>query len=77
MEEHYLPVSPSGRNRAPATNAVRRGEQNRRRGPHFPVEREVELAELGGRLRGEGRMEQISECGCLISTGDLPTPGTG
>jgi hypothetical protein len=77
MEEHYLPVSPSGRNRTPATNAVRRGEQNRRRGPRFPVEGEVELAELGGRLRGEGRLEQISECGCLISARDLPTPGTG
>ena len=77
MEEHYLPVSPSGRNRTPATNAVCRGEQNRRRGPRYPVEGEVDLAELGGRSRGEGRVEQISECGCLISARDLPTPGTG
>jgi hypothetical protein len=77
MEEHYLPVSPSGRNRTPATNAVRRGERNRRRGPRSPLEGEVDLAELGERLRGEGRLEQISEGGCLISAGDLPTRGTG
>jgi hypothetical protein len=25
----------------------------------------------------EGRLEQISELGCLISAGDLLTPGTG
>jgi hypothetical protein len=77
MEEHYLPVVPSRPNRTPATNVFRRGEQNRRRGPRFPVEGEVDLAEPGGRSRGEGRLEQISECGCLISARDLPTPGTG
>jgi hypothetical protein len=38
------------------------------------VEGEVDLAELGGRLRGEGRVEQISEFGCLISARDRPTP---
>jgi hypothetical protein len=78
MEEQYLPVTPSGANRTPATNTFRRGEQNRRRGLRFPVEGEADLAELGGRSRGEGRLEQISECGCLISAArDLPTPGTG
>ncbi|MGA7928149.1 MAG: PilZ domain-containing protein [Candidatus Sulfotelmatobacter sp.] len=77
MEEQYLPVTPSGANRTPATNTFRRGEQNRRRGLRFPVEGEADLAELGGRSRGEGRLEQISECGCLISARDLPTPGTG
>ena len=34
------------------------------------------MAEIGGRSRVEGRLEQISECGCLISAGDLLTPGT-
>jgi PilZ domain len=76
MEEQYLPVSPSGPNKTPATNPVRRGEQNRRRGPRFGVEGEVDLAELGGRSRGEGRLEQISECGCVVSARDLPKPGT-
>src|ERR1019366_3255666 len=59
MEEQYLPVSPSGPNRAPVMNAFRRGEQNRRRAPRFEVEGEANLAELSGRSHGEGRLEQI------------------
>jgi ribosomal 50S subunit-recycling heat shock protein len=77
MEEQYLPVIPSGPNRTSATTAFRSGEQNRRRAPRFPVEGEVNLAELGGHSHGEGRLEEISEYGCLIHAGDLPTPGTG
>jgi hypothetical protein len=77
MEEQYLPVAPSGPNRAPVMNAFRRGEQNRRRGPRFTVKGEANVAELGGRSHGEGRLEQISEYGCLINGSDLPTPGTG
>ena len=77
MEEQYLPVVPSGPNRTPGLTAFRRGEQNRRRGPRFPVEGEASLAELGGRSHGEGRLEQISEYGCLINAHDLPMPGTG
>ncbi len=38
---------------------------------------EPTLAEIGGRSRVEGRLEQISEYGCLVSAGDLLTPGTG
>ena len=77
MEEQYLPVIPSGPNRTPAMNAFRRGAQNRRRRARFPVEGEADLSEIGGRSHGEGRLEQISECGCLISASDLLTPGTG
>jgi hypothetical protein len=77
MEEQYLPVIPSGPNRPPVMTAFRRGGQNRRRAPRFPVEGEANLAELGGRSHGEGRLEQISEYGCLIHAGDLPMPGTG
>ena len=58
-------------------NAFRRGEQNRRRGPRFQVEGEADLAEIGGLSHVEGRLEQISEYGCLISASDLLTPGTG
>ena len=77
MEEQYLPVIPSGPNRIPVMNAFHRSEQNRRRGPRFTVKGEANLAELSGRSHGEGRLEQISAYGCLISTGDLLTPGTG
>lgn len=77
MEEHYLPVVPPGPNRMSAMNAFGRSEQNRRRRPRFHVEGGADLAEIGGQSRVEGRLEQISECGCLISASDLLTPGTG
>jgi len=77
MEEQYLPVIPAGPNRRPTMNAFRRGEQNRRRRPRFQIDGGADVAEIGGRSRVEGRLEQISECGCLISAGDLLRPGTG
>jgi hypothetical protein len=76
MEEQYLPVISTGQNRTSTITPFRRGEQNRRRGQRFPVEGEANLAELGGRSHGEGRLEQISEYGCLIRAGDLPATGT-
>jgi PilZ domain len=76
MEEQYLPVKPNGPSRAPAMNAFRKGEQNRRRHPRFTVKGAVDLAQVGGNSRMEGRLEQISEYGCLISTSDLLEPGT-
>lgn len=76
MEEQYLPVIPSGPNRTPTMTTFRRGGQNRRRAPRFSVEGAANLAELDGRCHGEGRLEQISECGCLITGNDLLTPGT-
>ncbi len=77
MEEQYLPVIPDGPSRKQAMNTFRRGEQNRRRRPRYSVEGGADLAEIGGRSHVEGRLEQISEYGCLISAGDLLTPGTG
>lgn len=77
MEEQYLPVIPAGPNARPAMTAFRSGDQNRRRRPRFAVEGGADLAEIGGQSRVEGRVEQISECGCLIRTGDLLVPGTG
>jgi len=76
MEEQYLPVVPSGPNGTPAMN-FRRGGLNRRRRPRYQVEGGADMAEVGGRSRVEGRLEEISEYGCLISAGDLLTPGTG
>jgi len=76
MDEQYLPVVPGGPNRALAMNDFRRGQLNRRRRPRFHVEGEADLAEIGGQSRMEGRLEQISEYGCLINAGELLTPGT-
>ncbi len=77
MEEQYLPVGGDLPKHRPLTNRSLRGEQNRRRSPRFQVEGDADLAEIGGRSHVEGRLEQISEHGCLISAGNLLTPGTG
>jgi len=76
MEEQYLPVIPDLPYRKQPMNAFRRGEQNRRRRPRFHVDGDANLAEIGGFSRVEGRLEELSELGCLISSGDLLTPGT-
>ncbi|MFZ0417184.1 MAG: PilZ domain-containing protein [Candidatus Sulfotelmatobacter sp.] len=76
-QEHYLPILPEGQKKRPATNVVRTGEQNRRRSPRFHVKGEADLMEIGGRSTVEGRVEQLSEFGCLISARDLLVPGTG
>jgi hypothetical protein len=77
MEEQYLPVIPPALSRRPVMNAFGRGEQNRRRRPRYQVEGGADVAEIGGQSRVEGRLEELSECGCLISANDLLTPGTG
>jgi hypothetical protein len=77
MEEQYLPVIPDGPRAKPAMNAFRGGQQNRRRRPRFLVEGGADLAEIGGSAHVEGRLEQISEYGCLISASNLLVPGTG
>jgi hypothetical protein len=76
MEEQYLPIIPDGPNRKPVMNAFRKGDQNRRRRPRFHVEGGADVAEIGGRSRVDGQLEEISEYGCLISAGSLLTPGT-
>jgi hypothetical protein len=75
VEEHYLPMISVGDGR-PAMNAFRRQEQNRRRRPRFHVQGGADVVEVGGLSRVEGRLEQISEYGCLISASNLPAPGT-
>jgi hypothetical protein len=74
-EERYLPFA-SASSQRPSMNALNKGMQNRRRGPRFSVEGGADVAEIGGGSRVEGRLEQISECGCLISASDLLEPGT-
>jgi len=76
-EEQYLPVIPPALNRKPVMNAFGRVEQNRRRRPRYLVDGGADVAEIGGQSRVEGRLEELSEFGCLISAADLLTPGTG
>jgi hypothetical protein len=79
MQEQYLPILADGgpkNKKQTAMNTFSRGDQNRRRRPRFQVEGEADLMEIGGRS-SVGRLEQLSEYGCLISASDLLVPGTG
>jgi hypothetical protein len=76
LQEQYLPVIPPAPSARTAMNAFHRDQQNRRRRPRFPVRGGANLEEIGGRSHMEGRLEQISECGCLITTSNLLRPGT-
>ena len=77
MQEQYLPIrADGGPKKRTAMNPFSRGDQNRRRRPRFQVEGEADLMEVGGRS-SVGRLEEISEYGCLISASDLLVPGTG
>jgi hypothetical protein len=76
MQEQYLPILAGGQGKKPVMNAVRIGEQNRRRGPRFKVEGEADLAQMNGSGRVGGRVEQLSELGCLISASNLLVAGT-
>jgi len=82
MQEQYLPIIPDGPKKRPVMNTFRRGDQNRRRSPRFQVEGEADLLRIAGPSGAgsssvEGRVEQISEYGCLVSASDLLVPGTG
>jgi hypothetical protein len=77
MEEQYLPVISGGPSQKPVTDALGGPMQNRRRRPRFSVEGGAEVTEIGVETRLEGRLEDISEYGCLISANNLLiAPGT-
>jgi hypothetical protein len=76
MEEQYLPVNSEAALKS-LGDRLRRGDENRRRSPRFQVEGNADLAEIGGRSGMAGRLEQISQHGCMISADDRITPGTG
>jgi hypothetical protein len=76
MEEQYLPIIAESNGQKRPMNGFSRGEKNRRRRPRFQVEGAVNLAEVGGRSPVEGRLEEISEYGCLIRSSDPLAPGT-
>lgn len=76
MEEQYLPVASAKPNKKLAMNAFHRGTQNRRRAPRFVVEGGADVAVIGGLARMEGRLEEISEGGCMITASDPLAPGT-
>lgn len=70
MEEQYQPVILGG-NRMPAS---RRGEENRRRRPRFSAAGKADV--IAGLQRSEGDLQQLSECGARIATGNVMLPGT-
>ncbi|MFZ1006753.1 MAG: PilZ domain-containing protein [Candidatus Sulfotelmatobacter sp.] len=76
-QEQYLPVVPEGANRMSRLSTGHVAGQNRRRRPRFEVEGGADVTEIGGQSHVKGRLEQISEYGCLITAGGLLVPGTG
>ncbi len=76
LQEQYLPMIPRPYKKT-AMNAFHRSEQNRRRRPRYQVNGGAAVTEIGGSSHMEGRLEQISEYGCLITSADLLAPGTG
>lgn len=77
MQESYLPIDTVEPGKLRAIQTLRKGDQNRRRSPRFRVEGDADLLRVEGNLRLEGKLQQLSEFGCLISAGDLLIPGTG
>lgn len=77
MEEQYLPLIPGDPRRKTVLKAFGSREQNRRRRPRYQVKGGADVAAIGGASHVEGRLEEISEYGCLVSAGDLLAPGTG
>jgi PilZ domain len=76
MQEQYLPINPDGAKKRTSMNTFGRVEQNRRQHPRFQVEGGADLLQIGGQSSLEGRVEQISEYGCLVSASNLLVPGT-
>jgi ribosomal 50S subunit-recycling heat shock protein len=77
MEEQYLPMIPDAKYKKSAAPTTSNSTQNRRRRPRYSVRGEADVLETGGNSRREGRLEQISEYGCLIKASNPPAPGTG
>ncbi|MGB8579792.1 MAG: PilZ domain-containing protein [Candidatus Sulfotelmatobacter sp.] len=77
MQEQYLPINPDAPKKKTSMNSFGRTDQNRRRHPRFDVEGGADLLEIGGQSSVEGRVEQLSEYGCLVSATNLLVPGTG
>lgn len=77
MQATYLPMDPAEPGKRPPVRTLRKGDQNRRRGPRFQVDGGADVLHLERNSRQEGKLEQLSEFGCMISAGDLIAPGTG
>ena len=75
-QEQYLPVILDRPRTRYSITGMRRGEENRRRRHRFSVEGEADFTSISGHRRLEGRVQEISECGCRIAAGDLLAPGT-
>lgn len=74
MDEHYLPLIPPELKNIPPASSFQSGH-NRRRRPRYPVIGGADFVEIGGPSRAEGRLEQISEFGCMVAARGLPAAG--
>jgi len=72
MEERYQPVILEGK--GGQTPRSRRGEENRRRRPRYPVAGKADV--IAGLQRTEGEVRQLSEFGARIAGENLLQPGT-
>ncbi len=76
LEEQYLPIISGDAKSKFRSNSSRMVENNRRRRPRYAVKGDADL-EVGGCSRFEGRLEQISEYGCLVNASKVFDLGTG
>jgi hypothetical protein len=75
MQETYLPIDSGGEKKTVGRSGG--GKQNRRRAPRFEVQGDADLLHVEGKGRTEGRLQQLSEFGCMINSSDVISPGTG
>jgi hypothetical protein len=77
MQEQYLPIVAGKKDHRPSLKNFKKDGQNRRRSPRFSVAGGADLSAIGGESHVDGQLEQISQHGCMISTGNVLTAGTG
>ena len=73
MEEVYDPILRDNNARRPDTST---DKGNRRRISRFPIEGIAELLKSGRAGANEGKLRDLSELGCLVTTKQVLLPGT-
>jgi ribosomal 50S subunit-recycling heat shock protein len=74
VQEQFLPILSA--EELKSLSGVRRGNENKRRRPRFPIEGAADLIQLDGpTLRLTCQVKQLSELGCLIRATETILPG--
>jgi hypothetical protein len=74
VQEQFFPMLTA--DELKAGPALRRGNENKRRRPRFPIEGAADLIQLDGPPQCmEGQVKQLSELGCRIVTAEPLQPG--